>query len=106
MDLGFVYMVLYNNQLKIGFVYMIDGCVKGFGIVLFEDDKYFFLLYNVMFVVCKGMFESNLKFVMQFNVLLVVFDNDVMQVMVKVVDFDGKLLCDVVDVFLCIYLLF
>ncbi len=53
-----VYTALKNNQVDLGLVYTTDGRVKGFDLVLLEDDLHFFPPYNAVPVVRKAVLDK------------------------------------------------
>lgn len=59
LDPGLVYTALKNDQVEIGLVYRTDGRVKGFDLVLLEDDLHFFPAYHAAPVVRRAVLDAH-----------------------------------------------
>lgn len=78
LDPGLVYTALKNNQVELGLVYATDGRVKGFGLVLLEDDLHFFPPYNAVPVVRKPVLDQHPELAGLLNALAATLDNESM----------------------------
>ncbi|GLC95743.1 ABC transporter [Cupriavidus sp. TA19] len=78
LDPGLVYTALKNNQVELGLVYATDGRVKGFDLVLLEDDLHFFPPYNAVPVVRKPLLDKHPELAGLLNALAVKLDNESM----------------------------
>lgn len=78
LDPGLVYTALKNNQVDLGLVYTTDGRVKGFDLVLLEDDLHFFPAYNAAPVVRKAALDKNPQLADLLNALAAKLDNAAM----------------------------
>ncbi len=86
LDPGLVYTALKNNQVELGLVYATDGRVKGFDLVLLEDDQHFFPPYNAAPVVRKPVLDQHPELAGLLNALAARLDNDSMTEMNYKVD--------------------
>lgn len=86
LDPGLVYTALKNNQVELGLVYATDGRVKGFDLVLLEDDQHFFPPYNAAPVVRKPVLDQHPELAGLLNALAAKLDNDSMTEMNYKVD--------------------
>lgn len=75
LDAGLVYTALRNNQVELGLVYATDGRVKGFDLVLLEDDLHFFPPYNAVPVVRKAVLDKHPELATLLNALAAKLDN-------------------------------
>ena len=78
LDPGLVYTALKNNQVDLGLVYTTDGRVKGFDLVLLEDDLHFFPPYNAVPVVRKAVLDKRPELAGLLNALSAQLDNAAM----------------------------
>ncbi|WP_454763200.1 glycine betaine ABC transporter substrate-binding protein [Cupriavidus campinensis] len=78
LDPGLVYTALKNNQVDLGLVYTTDGRVKGFDLVLLEDDLHFFPPYNAVPVVRKAVLDRRPELAGLLNALAATLDNAAM----------------------------
>ncbi len=78
LDPGLVYTALKNNQVELGLVYATDGRVKGFDLVLLEDDLHFFPPYNAVPVVRKPVLDKHPELAGLLNALAAKLDNQSM----------------------------
>ncbi|MFP3752920.1 glycine betaine ABC transporter substrate-binding protein [Cupriavidus sp. SIMBA_020] len=78
LDPGLVYTALKNNQVDLGLVYATDGRVKGFDLVLLEDDLHFFPPYNAVPVVRKAVLDKRPELAGLLNALSAQLDNAAM----------------------------
>lgn len=78
LDPGLVYTALKNNQVELGLVYATDGRVKGFDLVLLEDDQHFFPPYNAVPVVRKPVLDKHPELAGLLNALAAKLDNESM----------------------------
>ncbi|WP_354682838.1 glycine betaine ABC transporter substrate-binding protein [Cupriavidus necator] len=78
LDPGLVYTALKNNQVELGLVYATDGRVKGFDLVLLEDDLHFFPPYNAVPVVRKPVLDKHPQLAGLLNALAARLDNESM----------------------------
>jgi osmoprotectant transport system substrate-binding protein len=78
LDPGLVYTALKNNQVELGLVYATDGRVKGFDLVLLEDDLNFFPPYNAVPVVRKAVLDKHPELAGLLNALAARLDNESM----------------------------
>ncbi|AQV93253.1 glycine/betaine ABC transporter substrate-binding protein [Cupriavidus necator] len=86
LDPGLVYTALKNNQVELGLVYATDGRVKGFDLVLLEDDQHFFPPYNAVPVVRKAVLDQHPELAQLLNALAATLDNESMTEMNYKVD--------------------
>ncbi|SPA48815.1 putative glycine betaine/carnitine/choline transport system membrane associated component [Cupriavidus taiwanensis] len=86
LDPGLVYTALKNNQVELGLVYATDGRVKGFDLVLLEDDQHFFPPYNAVPVVRKPVLDKHPELAGLLNALAAKLDNQSMTEMNYKVD--------------------
>nr|WP_116338314.1 glycine betaine ABC transporter substrate-binding protein [Cupriavidus taiwanensis] len=86
LDPGLVYTALKNNQVELGLVYATDGRVKGFDLVLLEDDQHFFPPYNAVPVVRKPVLDQHPELAGLLNALAAKLDNESMTEMNYKVD--------------------
>ncbi|PLP98754.1 glycine betaine ABC transporter substrate-binding protein [Cupriavidus pauculus] len=90
LDPGLVYTALKNNQVDLGLVYTTDGRVKGFDLVLLEDDLHFFPPYNAAPVVRKAVLDAHPELAGLLNALAAKLDNASMTDMNYKVDIDQQ----------------
>lgn len=90
LDPGLVYTALKNNQVDLGLVYTTDGRVKGFDLVLLEDDLHFFPPYNAAPVVRKAVLDAHPELAGLLNALAAKLDNAAMTDMNYKVDIDQQ----------------
>ena len=90
LDPGLVYTALKNNQVDLGLVYTTDGRVKGFDLVLLEDDLNFFPPYNAVPVVRKAALDAHPELADLLNALAAKLDNAAMTDMNYQVDIDQQ----------------
>ncbi|WP_420992809.1 glycine betaine ABC transporter substrate-binding protein [Cupriavidus sp. 30B13] len=86
LDPGLVYTALKNDQVELGLVYTTDGRVKGFDLVLLEDDQHFFPAYNAVPVVRQAALERHPELAGLLNALAARLDNETMTAMNYQVD--------------------
>lgn len=86
LDPGLVYTALKNDQVELGLVYTTDGRVKGFDLVLLEDDQHFFPAYNAVPVVRKATLDQHPELAGLLNALSASLDNESMTEMNYKVD--------------------
>ncbi len=90
LDPGLVYTALKNNQVELGLVYTTDGRVKGFDLVLLEDDLHFFPPYNAVPVVRRAVLDKRPELAPLLNALAATLDNAAMTEMNYKVDIDQQ----------------
>ncbi|QOT77423.1 glycine betaine ABC transporter substrate-binding protein [Cupriavidus basilensis] len=90
LDPGLVYTALKNDQVELGLVYTTDGRVKGFDLVLLEDDQHFFPAYNAVPVVRKATLDAHPELAGLLNALAAQLDNAAMTEMNYQVDIDQQ----------------
>lgn len=90
LDPGLVYTALKNNQVDLGLVYTTDGRVKGFDLVLLEDDLHFFPPYNAVPVVRKAALDAHPELADLLNALSSKLDNAAMTDMNYQVDINQQ----------------
>ncbi|RZT42780.1 glycine betaine ABC transporter substrate-binding protein [Cupriavidus agavae] len=90
LDPGLVYTALKNNQVDLGLVYATDGRVKGFDLVLLEDDLKFFPPYNAVPVVRKAVLDAHPELADLLNALSAKLDNAAMTDMNYQVDINQQ----------------
>ncbi|MFC4274606.1 glycine betaine ABC transporter substrate-binding protein [Achromobacter aloeverae] len=86
LDPGLVYTALRNNQVDAGLVYTTDGRVKGFGLVLLQDDLNYFPAYNAVPVVREETLHAYPELAGQLDALAAQLDNAAMTEMNYQVD--------------------
>jgi len=90
LDPGLVYTALKNNQVDLGLVYTTDGRVKGFDLVLLEDDLHYFPPYNAVPVVRKAVLDAHPQLAGLLDALAAKLDNAAMTDMNYKVDIDQQ----------------
>jgi len=90
LDPGLVYTALKNNQVDLGLVYTTDGRVKGFDLVLLEDDLHYFPPYNAVPVVRKAVLDAHPELAGLLDALAAKLDNAAMTDMNYKVDIDQQ----------------
>jgi len=90
LDAGLVYTALKNDQVELGLVYTTDGRVKGFDLVLLEDDLHFFPAYNAVPVVRKETLGRHPELADLLNALSAKLDNEKMTAMNYQVDIEQQ----------------
>lgn len=90
LDPGLVYTALKNNQVDLGLVYTTDGRVKGFDLVLLEDDLHYFPPYNAVPVVRRAVLDAHPELAGLLNALAAQLDNAAMTDMNYKVDIDQQ----------------
>lgn len=90
LDPGLVYTALKNNQVDLGLVYTTDGRVKGFDLVLLEDDLHYFPPYNAVPVVRRAVLDAHPQLGGLLNALAAKLDNAAMTDMNYKVDIDQQ----------------
>lgn len=90
LDPGLVYTALKNNQVDLGLVYATDGRVKGFNLVLLEDDLHYFPPYNAVPVVRRAVLDAHPDLAGLLNALAAKLDNATMTDMNYQVDIDQQ----------------
>ncbi|GJG93559.1 glycine betaine ABC transporter substrate-binding protein [Cupriavidus pauculus] len=90
LDPGLVYTALKNNQVDLGLVYTTDGRVKGFDLVLLEDDLHYFPPYNAVPVVRRAVLDAHPELEGLLNALAAQLDNAAMTDMNYKVDIDQQ----------------
>ncbi|WP_432259552.1 glycine betaine ABC transporter substrate-binding protein [Cupriavidus sp. TMH.W2] len=100
LDPGLVYTALKNNQVELGLVYATDGRVKGFDLVLLEDDQHFFPPYNAVPVVRKAVLDQHPELAQLLNALAATLDNESMTEMNYKVDIGQQPVDQVAEDFL------
>ncbi|NOV25784.1 glycine betaine ABC transporter substrate-binding protein [Cupriavidus necator] len=100
LDPGLVYTALKNNQVELGLVYATDGRVKGFDLVLLEDDQHFFPPYNAVPVVRKPVLDKHPELAGLLNALAATLDNQSMTDMNYKVDIGQQPVDKVAEEFL------
>ncbi len=78
LDPGLVYTALRNNQVDTGLVYTTDGRVKGFDLVLLQDDRNYFPAYNAVPVVRQEALRGHPQLAAQLDALAAQLDNAAM----------------------------
>jgi osmoprotectant transport system substrate-binding protein len=78
LDPGLVYTALKNDQVETGLVYATDGRVKGFELVLLEDDLGFFPAYQAVPVVRRAVLDAHPELGDMLNALAGKLDSEAM----------------------------
>lgn len=86
LDPGLVYVALKNEQVDTGLVYTTDGRVKGFDLLLLEDDLHYFPAYNAVPVVRQAVLDVHPEIGPLLNALASKLDNAAMTEMNYQVD--------------------
>jgi len=100
MDPGLVYTALRNRQLLAGLTYSSDGRIKGFDLVLLEDDLGYFAPYKATPVVRADVLAQHPQLADQLNRLSAVIDTPKMSELNKRVDIDQEPISQVAHDFL------
>jgi osmoprotectant transport system substrate-binding protein len=90
LDPGLVYTALKNDQVETGLVYTTDGRVKGFDLVLLQDDQHFFPAYNAAPVVRQDVLQAHPELAGLLGALSAKLDNTAMTEMNFQVDIDQR----------------
>ncbi|PAE40130.1 glycine betaine ABC transporter substrate-binding protein [Bacillus sp. 7884-1] len=90
MDSGLLYNALKDGQVDISVGFATDGRIKGFDLVVLEDDKQFFPAYNGVPVVRQEVADKNPEISELLNKLADLLDNETMMTLNYSVDVDHK----------------
>ncbi|CAG9173894.1 glycine betaine ABC transporter substrate-binding protein [Cupriavidus respiraculi] len=90
LDPGLVYTALKNDQVETGLVYATDGRVKGFELVLLEDDLGFFPAYQAAPVVRRAVLDAHPQLGELLNALAARLDSEAMTDMNYQVDIEQQ----------------
>jgi osmoprotectant transport system substrate-binding protein len=90
MDSGLLYNALKDGQVDVSVGFATDGRIKGFKLVVLEDDKKFFPAYNGVPVVSQKVVDKNPEVAKLLNKLADLLDNDTMMSLNYAVDVEHK----------------
>jgi osmoprotectant transport system substrate-binding protein len=90
MDSGLLYNALKDGQVDVSVGFATDGRIKGFKLVVLEDDKKFFPAYNGAPVVSQKVVDKNPELPKLLNKLADLLDNDTMMSLNYAVDIEHK----------------
>ncbi|MGL4605555.1 MAG: glycine betaine ABC transporter substrate-binding protein, partial [Iodobacter sp.] len=90
MNSGLVYNAIRDGFVEAGLVYATDGRIKGFDLVIMEDDLHFFPSYAATPVVAKSVLEANPGLEEAMNTLSALLDNDTISTLNAKVDIDHQ----------------
>jgi osmoprotectant transport system substrate-binding protein len=88
MNSGLVYNAIRDGFVEVGLVYATDGRVKGFDLIITEDDLHFFPSYAATPVVEKSILEANPGLEEALNTLSALLDNDTISTLNAKVDIE------------------
>jgi osmoprotectant transport system substrate-binding protein len=88
MNSGLVYNAIRDGFVEVGLVYATDGRVKGFDLIITEDDLHFFPSYAATPVVEKSVLEANPGLEEALNTLSALLDNDTISTLNAKVDIE------------------
>ncbi|MEH7504423.1 glycine betaine ABC transporter substrate-binding protein [Neobacillus drentensis] len=90
MDSGLLYNALKDGQVDVSVGFATDGRIKGFDLVVLEDDQQFFPAYNGVPVVRQEVADKNPEIAELLNKLADRLDNETMMTLNYSVDVDHK----------------
>lgn len=90
MNSGLVYNAIRDGFVEAGLIYSTDGRVKGFDLIVLEDDLHFFPSYAATPVVEKSVLEANPGLEEAMNTLSALLDNDTISTLNAKVDIDHQ----------------
>lgn len=90
MNSGLVYNAIRDGFVEAGLIYSTDGRVKGFDLVVLEDDLHFFPSYAATPVVEKSVLEANPGLEEAMNTLSALLDNDTISTLNAKVDIEHQ----------------
>ncbi|WP_414692379.1 glycine betaine ABC transporter substrate-binding protein [Pantoea sp. UBA4549] len=90
MDPGLVYNAVRDGFVDAGLIYTTDGRVKGFDLLVLQDDKHFFPSYNVTPVVREEVLAAHPGLEKALNQLSALITDDAISEMNKRVDIDHQ----------------
>ena len=100
MDRGLVYNAIRDGFVDAGLVYTTDGRVKGFDLVVLQDDLGYFPAYAATPVVRRETLEANPGLADELNKLAALMDNDTMAALNAKVDIEHRPVKEVASEFL------
>ena len=100
MDPGLVYNAIRDGFVDAGLVYTTDGRVKGFDLVVLQDDLGYFPAYAATPVVRRETLEANPGLADELNKLAALMDNDTMAALNAKVDIEHRPVKEVASEFL------
>ncbi|MFC7093974.1 glycine betaine ABC transporter substrate-binding protein [Jeongeupia naejangsanensis] len=100
MDPGLVYNAIRDGFVDAGLVYTTDGRVKGFDLLVLEDDLHYFPSYAATPVVRTEVLAQNPGLADDLNTLAALLDNDTMSALNAKVDIEHRPVKDVAGEFL------
>ncbi|GHD65399.1 glycine betaine ABC transporter substrate-binding protein [Jeongeupia chitinilytica] len=100
MDPGLVYNAIRDGFVDAGLVYTTDGRVKGFDLVVLDDDLHYFPSYAATPVVRAEVLAQNPGLAADLNTLAALLDNDTMSALNARVDIEHRPVDDVAREFL------
>jgi osmoprotectant transport system substrate-binding protein len=90
MDSGLLYNALKDGQVDVSVGFATDGRIKGFDLIVLEDDQQFFPAYNGVPVVRQEVADKNPEIAELLNKLADRLDNETMMTLNYAVDVDHK----------------
>ncbi|MDQ0337400.1 osmoprotectant transport system substrate-binding protein [Caldalkalibacillus uzonensis] len=90
MDSGLLYNALRDNQVDVSVGFATDGRIKGFDLVVLEDDQLFFPAYNAVPVIRQAVLEENEELAELLNTLADHLDTETMVELNYTVDVEHK----------------
>ncbi|GGP17605.1 glycine betaine ABC transporter substrate-binding protein [Silvimonas iriomotensis] len=100
MDPGLVYNAIRDGFVQAGLVYTTDGRVKGFDLLVLEDDMHYFPSYAATPVIRQEVLDQNPGLADDMNALSALLDNDTIATLNAQVDIDHRNVDDVAADFL------
>ncbi|GGP25134.1 glycine betaine ABC transporter substrate-binding protein [Silvimonas amylolytica] len=100
MDPGLVYNAIRDGFVQAGLVYTTDGRVKGFDLLVLEDDLHYFPSYAATPVIRQEVLEQNPGLADDMNKLSALLDNDTIATLNAQVDIDHRNVDEVAAAFL------
>lgn len=90
MDIGLIYSATANGDCNFGEVFTTDGRIPGLDLKILDDDREFFPLYNLSFVVRQDSLDANPEIEEVLAAISPLLTNEVMQELNAFVDIEGQ----------------
>jgi osmoprotectant transport system substrate-binding protein len=90
MDSGLLYNALKEGQVDVSVGFATDGRIKGFNLVVLEDDKQFFPAYNAAPVIRQEVLDKNSELAELMNDIAKLLDTDTMMQLNYSIDVEHK----------------
>jgi len=100
MEIGLTYEAMGRDQLDVAMTFATDGKIPKFDLLVLEDDKHFFPVYNLCPTIRKEVLDKHPEIADIFRPVMAVLDDKTMQQLNYEVDVEGKPAKMVADLFL------